>query len=324
MMRRLASVALAALAGLALGAAPGAVAQTRQGETIVTVGTGAMRGTYYPVARAICRVVNRELRAQAIRCSAEPTFGSVYNIRMMQAGELDFALVQADVQYQARNGLGPWQGAPYAGLRSVFAIYDEAFLAVAAPGLEIRGPADLRGRRISAGVPGSGTRATWDALAPVLAAQGAERLRMVEGGDVAAGLCGGALDLAATVGFHPAAAVRAQLAACATQPLPVRGATVDQLVARHPYFRRVLIPAAVYGTPTDIETFGMSSDLVTSTRMDPALVAAITRVVVENLEEIALQSPALGRLQLRGLPAGLTVPLHPGAEQVFRDRGLLR
>ncbi len=320
-MRALLAGLLAALVGL--GAAP-ASAQPRQPERVVTVGTGAMRGTYYPVARAICRVVNRELRAERIRCSAEPTFGSVYNLRLMQAGELDFALVQADVQYQALNGQGPWQGAPFAGLRSVFAAYDEAFVLIAAPGIDLRTLADLRGRRINPGVPGSGTRATWDALAPVLAAAGVERLRLQEGGDVTTALCNGTLDLAATVGFQPSAAIRATLASCPTSLVPLRrGPLTEQLFARHPYFRPVLIPAATYGLPADIETFGMSSDFVTSTRVDARIVGAIARVVADNIEEIALQSPALARLRLRTLAAGLTAPLHPAAEAAYRAAGAL-
>jgi TRAP transporter TAXI family solute receptor len=317
--------ALALLCALLAGAAPAMAQPVRARVDLVTVGAGPLRGTYYPVARAICRVVTRELAARNIRCSPEPTFGSVYNVQMMQAGELDFALVQADVQHQALNGAGAWAERPFRGLRSVFAVYDEAFVLVGAAGAQLRGVEDLRGRRVATGVAGSGTRATWDALAGVMGWQGNGRgVRSVETADIAAALCGGALDAAVAVGFQPIPAVRAELAACSNQVVPVQGEAVARLTAAHPYFRRFTIPAAAYGTPGDIETFGMSSDFVAAARTDPAIVTAVTRAVLDNIEELAAMSPALARLDRRRLATGLTAPLHPAAEAVYREAGLLR
>jgi hypothetical protein len=299
-------------------AACAAQAQTTQRtpQTVVTIGTGPLRGTYYPAARAICRVVNRELRADNIRCSPETTYGSVYNLRMMQAGELDFALVQADVQHQAINGRGEWAGRPFAGLRAVFTAFDEAFLIVAAPDGSLRGVDDLRGRRVATGLAGSGTRATWDALAEVLGWQGSDRTRNPDGGDIAASLCGGALDAAAVVGFHPIAAVQAQLRACGTRPLPVQGALRDRLLATHPHFRAVAIPAETYGLQDAVETFGVATDFVTTARMDPRIVGGILRTVLVHRAEIAAEMPALnGTLDSRRAVA----PPHPAAEAVRRE-----
>jgi TRAP transporter TAXI family solute receptor len=319
-MRRL----LAALAGLLLFAAP-AVAQHRQAETVVTVGSGLLRGTYYPVARAICRVVNRELRAERIRCSAEPTFGSVYNVQMLALGELDFALVQSDVQHQALAGLGGWAGRPVQGLRAVFGIYEEAFAVIARPDSGITRIEDLRGLRVATGRPGSGSRATWDALAAQLGWQGADRVRNAESANVAEALCTGTIDAAVMVGFHPAPSLRAQLGACATRLVPVTGPAVERLLAEHPYFRRQEIAAGAYGTPALIETFGVASDFVAGPRVDPRIVAAVARVVAGNLDELATQLPALARLGERGFPGpGLTAPLHPAAERVYRELGRLR
>jgi uncharacterized protein len=313
------------LAALLACAVPAAAQQPQRPRLdVVTVGSGPLSGTYYPVARAICRVVNRELSARNIRCSPEPTFGSVYNVQMMQAGELDFALVQADVQHQALNGAGEWVGRPFRGLRSVFAVYDEAFVVVGAAAAGIRGIEDLRGRRVATGVPGSGTRATWDALVGALGWQNAGRGRSAEATDIAAALCAGTLDAAVAVGFQPIAAVRAELAACGNALVPVSGAAVQRLTAAHPYFRPTTIPAAVYGTAADIETFGVSSDFVAAARTDPEIVAAVTRALLDNVEELARRSPALARLDRRRLVgAHLVAPLHPAAEAVYREAGLL-
>jgi TRAP-type uncharacterized transport system substrate-binding protein len=49
-------------------------------ETFASIGTGALNGIYYPVGKAICQIVNRDLRTYGVRCSPEATPGSVYNI----------------------------------------------------------------------------------------------------------------------------------------------------------------------------------------------------------------------------------------------------
>jgi hypothetical protein len=314
------AIAAALLGGLvALGAAGEAAAQPleRQRQQVITIGTGPMRGSYYPTARAICRVVNRELRAQNIRCSAEPTYGSVYNLEMMQSGDLDFALAQADVQHQAMNGAGAWAQRPFVTLRSVFPVFEESVALVAAPGSGIEGIEDLRGKRLNAGVAGSGTRATWDAIAAVAGWQGAERVRVMETGDVAGSLCAGRLDAAATVGFHPVAAVRNELAACATRLVPLDGALRDRVIARHPYFRRAEIAAAAYGGGAAVQTIGMRTDFVTSTAINPRIVAAFLRAVLANRDELAAVLPALAGWN-PAAAADMLAPLHDGARQAAR------
>ena len=59
-----------ALAGLLFASALGA-------KEFVSIGTGAMTGTYYPVGGAICRLVNKDPQ---MKCSVQSTGGSVYNV----------------------------------------------------------------------------------------------------------------------------------------------------------------------------------------------------------------------------------------------------
>src|SRR5271166_1670986 len=66
-------------------------------EVFASVGTGELNGVYYPVGKAICQIVNRDLSTHGVRCSPEATPGSVYNISAVQSGEVEFAIVQSDV-----------------------------------------------------------------------------------------------------------------------------------------------------------------------------------------------------------------------------------
>ena len=65
---------------LASVAAFGLTAGAVQAQQFISIGTGGVTGVYYPTGGAICRLVNKDRKTHGIRCSAESTGGSVYNI----------------------------------------------------------------------------------------------------------------------------------------------------------------------------------------------------------------------------------------------------
>src|SRR5215469_16512075 len=154
---------VAALTIMFFGVAVVAPHTARAGDVVfASVGTGELNGVYYPVAKAICEIVNRDLSIDGVRCSPETTPGSVYNIHAIQSGELEFGIVQADVNFDAYKGEGAWVGKPFIGLRSVLSLYPELATVVACADSHIRALADLAGRRVNVGrkVPASGRPGT--------------------------------------------------------------------------------------------------------------------------------------------------------------------
>ena len=314
--------ALLALLLLLLLAAPAVRANDL---TLISIGTGARDGTYYPVGRAICRVLDRALADRRIRCSVESTPGSVYNVTMLARGELDFALVQSDVQFAAAQGREGWSGRPVPDLRAIAGLYTEVFTILAGPDSGITTLDGLKGRDVNTGSPGSGTHATWKQLAAALAWTGPAAVRGVElRGDVGGPLCDGRIAASAAVGYQPSPGLRALLGRCATRLVPVTGPAVDAMLERSPYYRRTVVPAAAYGLPEDVPSFGASSDLVTTLKVKPEIVAAVARALAENAEELAGMSPALARFDKRNVGLGLTLPQHPAATAAFRGLGLVR
>ena len=149
----------AALAALTLTAPAHA-----QEEQFITIGTGGVTGVYYPTGGAICRLVNKGRRDHGIRCSVESTGGSVYNVNTIREGELEFGVAQSDIQYNAYNGVVPFEGDPFEGLRAVFSVHPEPFTVVARADAGITTFEDLKGKRVNIGNPGSGQRATMEVL----------------------------------------------------------------------------------------------------------------------------------------------------------------
>ena len=98
--------------------ATGAFAQEQH---FITIGTGGVTGVYYPTGGAICRLVNANRAETGLRCSVESTGGSVYNTRTIRQGELDFGVIQSDVQAAAVAGVGTFEAdGAYPELRALF------------------------------------------------------------------------------------------------------------------------------------------------------------------------------------------------------------
>ena len=153
--------ALGVVIGILAGIAVVPAATARAGDEIfASVGTGELNGIYYPVGKAICQIVNRDLSTHGVRCSPETTPGSVYNVRAIQSGELEFGIVQSDVNFDAYKGQGAWVGRPFGDMRSVLSLYPELVIVMARAESHIDELAALKGRRVNVGSRGTGTRAT--------------------------------------------------------------------------------------------------------------------------------------------------------------------
>src|SRR5690554_5334318 len=155
-----AAVLVAASGALFALAAP-AMAQ----QQFVTIGTGGVTGVYYPAGGAICLNVNRTRDEHGIRCSAESTGGSVFNLNSIREGELNIGVVQSDVQYNSLHGIEQFDGAgEYEDLRALFSLHPEPFTVMARPDADIESFEDLVGKRVNIGNPGSGQRNTMELL----------------------------------------------------------------------------------------------------------------------------------------------------------------
>ncbi len=139
--------------------------------SFISIGTGGPTGVYFVVGNAVCRMVHREAaegrkkgRKHGIRCSAPSTGGSNYNIGQIKAGELQFGVAQSDWQYHAYNGSSKWEGKQYSKLRAVFSVHPEPFQLIARKGSGIKSWADLNGKVVNIGNPGSGQRGTMEVL----------------------------------------------------------------------------------------------------------------------------------------------------------------
>ncbi len=326
-MRRLAlptSSALAATITLAAAVVSPPVAAAE----FFTIGTGGVTGVYYPAGGAICRFVNRDRDEHGLRCSVESTGGSVYNLNTLRAGELDFGVVQSDLQYYAYNGEARFsdQG-PFRKLRAVFSLHPEPFTVVARADAGIEAFDDLEGKRVNVGNPGSGQRANMEELMGrkgwtmddfALAAE-------LKPAEMPRALCDNKIDAFVYVVGHPSGAIKEAATTCDINLVDVDGPEARALVEEHSFYRRATIPAGMYGdTAARTVTYGVGATLVASADVDDRVVYETVRAVFRNLEQFKSLHPAFGILDKRAMvTGGLSAPLHAGARKYYQEAGLL-
>lgn len=314
-----ASVLVASLVGSALA--------NEQTETFVSIGSGEMAAVYYPVAKAICRAIFNELRAQGIWCSPEATPGSAYNVEHVVSGELEFAIVQSDILFSAYKGIGRWDGKPVTGLRSVLSLYPELVSVVARADANVHVLTDLAGKRVSVGLVGTGPRTTWNLISGDIPLATPISLREMPQDATASALCTGTVDANFFVVGQPSELVSTWLSGCPSNLVAFRGPVVDKIITKYPFYTRGFIPTELYHVPGRIPTFGPMATLVTSASSDPRVVAKIAGAIMTHIAELKTMQPVLAGLDAKQMVARtLTAPapLHSAAAVVYKELGLLK
>lgn len=109
--------------------------------------------------------------------------------------------------------------------------------------------------------------------------------------------------------------------------VPITG--MEKLLEECPYYSKTTIDMSQYPDASNaadgkVETIGMLATFVTSADTPDDIVYAITKEVVENLDEFKKLHPALESITKESLLEGRTAPFHPGAEKYFREAGLIK
>lgn len=314
-------VSAMAAAGLLVGA------QSSFAQEFITIGTGGVTGVYYPTGGAICRLVNKDRARHGIRCSVESTGGSVYNLNTIRAGELDMGVAQSDWQYHAYNGTSRFEEAgANKELRAVFSVHPEPFTVVARKDSGIKTFADLKGKRVNVGNPGSGQRGTMEV---VMEAYGwtmgdfalASELKSAEQSKA---LCDNKIDaMVFTVG-HPSGSIQEATTSCDTVLVEVSGPAIDKLIEENSYYRAATIPGGMYrGNADDVKTFGVGATFVSSTNSSEKVVYEVVKAVFENFNDFRRLHPAFANLKKEEMVSdGLSAPLHAGALKYYKEAGL--
>jgi TRAP transporter TAXI family solute receptor len=137
--------------GAALALAGVAQAQEKYSLSIATGGTG---GVYYPLGGGMANILSKYV--PGLQATAEVTGGSIDNLKLIATGKPYIAFSMADAGQDAYRGEDKFKGAKVP-LRTLMVLYPNRMHVVTIDGIGITKMADLKGKRVSTGSPGSAT-----------------------------------------------------------------------------------------------------------------------------------------------------------------------
>jgi TRAP transporter TAXI family solute receptor len=302
------------------------------------IGTGGVSGTYYPIGGLIADIISNPPGARpcdkggscgvpGLVAIAQSSNGSVANVEGIRSGALESGFVQSDVAYWAHAGTGIYaneEAAPE--LRAIASLYPESIHLVARKGAGIESVADLAGKRVSLDEPGSGTLV--DARI-ILEAYGLSEDDLdavyLKPSPAVAELAEGDLDAFLIVAGYPTGSVIDACREGGCELVPIDGLEVETLLESHEFFAEDVIPAGVYEGVDATPTISVRALWATTAALDDELIYGVTKALWhENARKLLDEGHARGASIVEAdALQGLGIPLHPGAERFYRERGLI-
>lgn len=307
-----------------LGALLAAATTAASATTFVNVLTGGTSGVYYPLGVTLSQIYgetipNSKVQVQATKASAE-------NLNLLQGGRGEIGFSLADSVSDA------WKGSADAGfskpldkLRAVASIYPNYIQIVALGDANVKSLADLKGKRISVGAPRSGTEINARAIlkAAGLSYSDFSKVEYLPFGESVELMKNRQIDITLQSAGLGVAALRDLSTAVKVTFVPVPADVVAKV--GDAAYRPASIPANTYdGQTTEVPTVAINNLLVTHDKVPAEVVYQMTKGIFDNLPRLGNSHSAARQIKLETATDGLPIPLHPGAEKYYRERGLIK
>ena len=289
--------------------------------TKMTMGTGGTSGTYFAFGGVLGQYIQSNAGIEVVVVSTD---GSKANIESIDAGDYQLGTVQSDVMAYAWEGTRSFADlGKIDSFRVVAGLYAEAVQLVTMDP-EIKSVADLKGKAVSIGAPGSGVyfNAT-DVLAAAGLAETDINAQYQSFADSADALKDGKIDAAFIVAGAPTPAITELCTTNSAYLVPIDGAVADAMMASSPFYTTYVIPAGTYpGQDSDVTTVTVKATLIVDAKASEDAVYNLTKAIFDNAADIAKENGKGAELSLENATSGMTAPFHKGAAKYFAEKGV--
>lgn len=285
--------------------------------------TGGTSGTYYPFGGAIANIWNTKVANMNV--TAQATGASAENLRLINKGEAEFAIVQNDVMDYAYNGTDLFAGEKLHNVMTIGTMYPEVVQIAVSKASGITSIADFKGKRISVGAAGSGVEFN---AKQIMEGYGLTfddiKKSNLSFKESAEGIQNGTLDGCFITAGVPNSALQELAFTAGLILIPVDGVAADIICDKYSYYTKTTIPGGTYkGTDEDTAALAIKATLAVNAKLDEDTVYEMTKALFENLDELAVAHAKGKEVSAAEAVTGVSVPFHPGAKKYFKELGLL-
>jgi len=309
---------------IALACALICVGAVAQNTTRISISTGGTGGVYYPLGGGMANVLSKNV--PGLQVTAEVTGGSVDNLKLLGTGKSEVGFTMADSGYDAIKGQDKFKDGKV-NARTLMVLYPNRLNVVTIEGTGITKLADLKGKRVSTGSPGSGTEVMAFRLLEAVGIDKdkdikKERLSVAESVNA---LKDRKIDALIWSGGVPTAALT-DLAATPGVKIKLidHGEAAEAMNKKFgPLYVKGTIPAKSYsGQDTATTNVDVWNLLVANENMSDQMAYNIVKTLFEKKADLVAVHRDAEAIALENQATASPLPFHPGAKKYFEERGV--
>lgn len=298
-----------------------AVAGVAKAEQFINILTGGTSGVYYPLGVALSKIYSDKIPDTKVQ--VQSTKASVENMNLLQAGRGEIAFALGDTVAAA------WQGEEEAGfkkklekLRGLSALYPNVIQIVASRDSGIKSLADLKGKRVSVGAPKSGTelnaRKVFEAAG--LSYNDLGKVEYLPFGESVELMKNRQLDATLQSAGLGVASIRDLATSVPITVVAIPAEVVNKIGA--PYVATTIPKGTYEGQEADVASAAIINYLVTTSDVPDDVVYQMTKAMYESKDQLVAAHAAAKDIKLEEATKGMPLPLHPGAEKYYKEKGV--
>jgi TRAP transporter TAXI family solute receptor len=295
-----------------------------QQPTKISITTGGTGGVYYPLGGGMANVLSKYV--PGLQVTAEVTGGSVDNLKLIGSGKSEVGFAMVDAAHDAAQGLDKFKGNKVPA-KTLMVLYPNRMQVVTIEGSGINTMADLKGKRVSTGSPGSGVEVM---TLRVLEAMGIDPKKDIKQERLGAAESVNAIkdrkiDAFFWVGGVPTAALTDLAATPGIKMKLIDHAEfVDAMNKKHGplYVKATIAPGSYAGQDKPVTNIDVWNILVVTDKMSDKMAYDIVKTLFEKKPELVAVHKEAENIDLKNQSIATPLPFHPGAKKYLDEKGI--
>ena len=297
-----------------------------QGRQQAVMGSSSLGSSWYPTAARISSVC---MKYSDTVIAVQASGGGSDNIYLMKGKKIDMGIVESNVMTYSYQGTGRFKGNPYPGMRFVTTLYPIVYQPVVHKNSGINSIYALKGKTFSPVTEDFSEDGAWqEILETAFNFRKSDIIwKPVPGEQRGAAFRDMVIDALGFESSSPSGSVLETAAQSAISLLPIGGTERNKLQQKFWWYKPWTIVSGTYpGQAENVETVAIDCVIVADRGVNDKIVYDLVRTLYgKDLDMIRSVHQMSSYIMLENALSGAgPVPLHPGAEKYYREKGLIR
>lgn len=290
--------------------------------TFVTLGTGGVGGTWYPLGGVMAEVLSKS--DIGVKATSRATGASQENCRLLSSGRVQVGMSMGVTLYQAYTGTGFFEKDGKLELATLMNMYPAPHHLVTVKGTGIDKFEDIKGRKVVFGAPGSGDEML---STMILKAAGIDpekdvKKELLTMSESTMALKDGNIDAVFWNFPTPGAAYLETAASREVKLIGIPEEVVQKVIEQNPFLFAYTIKAGTYQKQDeDVLTIADGNYLVVSPKMEEKLAYDLVKTILENKDAFLQVTQQAAHFIPEEASKGV-IPFASGAVKYFAEKGI--